>query len=146
MLGVGASFTNTHFNAPVPQNVPLAQITNAVEDINKDHEIDHGLIGDAKLVLRQLIEEVKRQAGENGRGDVNGVIEEVATVKAEFMKEWGPHLTSDELPISPLPRAHGAHEGGRPGQLDRDARLRLSAGAVRPVLAVEHAPLLHRLG
>ena len=101
VLGVGASFTNTHFNAPVPQNVPLAQITNAVEDINKDHEIDHGLIGDAKLVLRQMIEEVKRQTGENGRGDVNGVIEEVATVRAEFMKEWGPHLTSDELPISP---------------------------------------------
>ena len=85
----------------MPQNVPLAQITNAVEDINKDNEIDHGLIGDAKLVLRQLIEEVKRQVGENGRGDVNGVIEEVATVRAEFMKEWGPHLTSDELPISP---------------------------------------------
>ena len=101
VLGVGASFTNTHFNAPVPQNVPLAQITNAIEDINKDHEIDYGAIGDAKLVLRQLIEEVRRQAGENGRGDVNGVVEEVASVKAEFMKEWGPHLNSDETPISP---------------------------------------------
>lgn len=101
VLGVGASFTNTHFNAPVPKNVPLAQITNAIEDINKDHEIDYGAIGDAKLVLRQLIEEVRRQAGENGRGDVNGVVEEVASVKAEFMKEWGPHLNSDETPISP---------------------------------------------
>lgn len=101
VLGVGTSFTNTNFNAPVPQNVPLAQITNAVEDINKDHEIDFGAIGDAKLVLQQMIEEVKRQTGESGRGDVNGVVVEVAKVKAEFMKEWSPYLNSDEVPISP---------------------------------------------
>ena len=101
----------------MPQNAPLAQITNAVEDINKDHEIDHGLIGDAKLVLRQMIEEVRTaRSGENGRGDVNGVIEEVATVRAEFMKEWGPHLTSDELPISPYRVLTELMKVGRPGQ------------------------------
>jgi acetolactate synthase-1/2/3 large subunit len=100
-IGVGTSFTNTNFNAPVPENVPLAQITNAVEDINKDYEIDFGAIGDAKLVLQQMIEEVKRQTSESGRGDVNGVVVEVAKVKAEFMKEWSPYLNSDEVPISP---------------------------------------------
>jgi len=32
---------------------------------------------------------------------VNGVVVEVAKVKAEFMKEWSPYLNSDEVPISP---------------------------------------------
>ena len=101
VLGMGTSFTISAFNAPIPPGVILAQSTNCHEDINKDYRIDYGAIGDAKIVLRQMIEEAKRQLGEHGRGDVNGVIEEIASIKAEFLDEWGPRLNSDEVPISP---------------------------------------------
>ncbi len=101
MLGLGTSFTISSFNAPVPTGVPLAQVTNCAEDLNKDYAIDFGAIGDAKIVLRQMIEEVKRQSGEQGRGDVHGVVGEIASIRAEFMAEWGPRLHSDEVPISP---------------------------------------------
>ena len=101
VLGMGTSFTISNFNAPMPGGVTLAQSTNCAEDVNKDYPVSLGAIGDAKLVLRQMIEEVKRQVGEHGRGDVAGVADEIARVKKVFMDEWGPRLTSDEVPISP---------------------------------------------
>ena len=101
VLGMGTSFTISGFNAPMPPDVTLAQSTNCPDDLNKDYRISLGAIGDAKIVLRQMIEEVIRQTGEGGRGDVNGVVEEIRTVRESFMAEWGPRLASDEVPISP---------------------------------------------
>jgi len=100
-LGMGTSFTRTGFNAPMPEGTILAHSTNCPEDVNKDYRPSFGAVGDAKIVLRQMIEEVKRQAGEKGRADVNGVAGEIAEVKKSFLAEWGPKLTSDEVPISP---------------------------------------------
>ena len=101
VLGMGTSFTISNFNAPMPAGVTLAHSTNCPEDVNKDYRVDYGAIGDAKLVLRQMIEEVRSQLGNEGRGDVNGVRSEISTIRAEFMSEWGPILSSDEVPISP---------------------------------------------
>ncbi len=101
VLGVGASLTITTFNAPLPAGVPVAQVTNAAEDLNKEHAIDYGAIGDARLALRQMTEEVRRQAGADGPGGRDGVAGDVAAVKAEFLQEWTPRLRSDEVPISP---------------------------------------------
>jgi len=101
VLGMGTSFAISNFNAPMPSGVTLAQSTNCPEDLNKDYRVEYGAIGDAKLVLRQMIDEVKRQVGEHGRGDEAGVSDEIRKVKEEFMAEWGPRLRSDEVPISP---------------------------------------------
>ena len=101
VLGMGTSFTISNFNAPMPKGLPLAQCTDCPEDLNKDYRISYGAIGDAKIVLRQMIEEVKRQVGEHGRGDVSGVADEIRQVKDAWMAEWTPRLISDEVPISP---------------------------------------------
>ena len=101
VLGLGTSFTISNFNAPMPSGVTLAHVTNCADDVNKDHRADYGAIGDAKLVLRQMIEEARRQLGEHGRGDVHGVRDEIASVRSEWMEEWSPSLNSDEVPISP---------------------------------------------
>jgi|TARA_B100002003_G_scaffold247882_1_gene280347 acetolactate synthase-1/2/3 large subunit len=101
ILGIGTSLTISGFNAPLPTGKIMAQVTNCAEDLNKDYRIANGAVGDAKLVLRQMIEEVKSQIGEHGRGDVHGVAAEVAKDRAEWMAEWSPRLNSDEVPISP---------------------------------------------
>ncbi|ETX00620.1 thiamine pyrophosphate-requiring protein [Candidatus Entotheonella palauensis] len=101
VLGIGTSFVISHFTVPMPPQAIKAQVTNTPEDMNRDYRIQYGAVGDAKLVLRQLIEEAKRQLGEQGQGDVHGVRDEIANIKTEFMAEWGPRLTSDEIPISP---------------------------------------------
>ncbi|MCH8309352.1 MAG: thiamine pyrophosphate-requiring protein, partial [Chloroflexi bacterium] len=101
VLGMGTSFTISNFNASMPSGVTLAQSTNSADDINKDYRIDYGAIGDAKIVLRQMIEEAKSQLGEHGRGDVNGVKDNIVNDKKDFMDQWNPYLNSDEVPISP---------------------------------------------
>ena len=101
VLGLGTSFTISSFNAPMPAGVTLAQITNCAEDVNKDYRVDLGAIGDAKIVIQQMIEETKRQLGAEGRGDVNGVVDAINKSREEFNREWGARLTSDEVPISP---------------------------------------------
>jgi thiamine pyrophosphate-dependent acetolactate synthase large subunit-like protein len=101
VLGIGTSFAISGFTAPMPPEATKAQITNTAEDINRDYRVEYGAVGDAKLVLQQLIEEAKSQLGEHGRGDVHGVKEKISVIKEEFMKEWGPRLNSDETPMSP---------------------------------------------
>jgi thiamine pyrophosphate-dependent acetolactate synthase large subunit-like protein len=85
----------------MPPEATKAQITNTAEDINRDYRVEYGAVGDAKLVLQQLIEEAKSQLGEHGRGDVHVELEKISIIKEEFMKEWGPRLNSDETPMSP---------------------------------------------
>ena len=65
VLGMGTSFTISSFTTPMPAGVTLAQVTNCPEDVNKDYRVSYGAIGDAKIVLQQMIEEAKRQI-ENG--------------------------------------------------------------------------------
>lgn len=100
VLGLGTSFTRSVFCAPMP-DVILAQVTNCAEDLHKDHQIEYGAIGDARIVIRQIIEEVKRQTGAGGPVGRDGVVAEVAEVRERFRAEWDPRFASDEVPISP---------------------------------------------
>jgi acetolactate synthase-1/2/3 large subunit len=69
--------------------------------INKDYLVNHVIIGDAKLVLSQMIDEVKKQIGDGGRKPNEALTDEIARLKAEWLKKWMPMLTSNEVPINP---------------------------------------------
>jgi acetolactate synthase-1/2/3 large subunit len=101
VLGIGTSFTRSVFVVPIPAGKTIVQVTNCEDDINKDYPVAHAVIGDAHAVLRQLIDEVGRQAGPNGRRGDTTAAGEVKAVRDEFLREWGPRLTSDAVPISP---------------------------------------------
>jgi thiamine pyrophosphate-dependent acetolactate synthase large subunit-like protein len=99
VFGVGCSFARGTFSAPIPAGKKLVQVTVDAHDIDKDYPVDHAVIGDAKLVLRQLVEDVQRQIGTPRRGD--GAVAEVREVKEADWREWLPRLTSDEAPVNP---------------------------------------------
>ena len=101
LFGIGCSFTRIHFGADQFDSKVIVHCTNSLDDVNKDYDPDHAVVGDAKLVLAQLIEEVKVQLGSASRVEPNGVATEVASVREEWMKDWLPLLTSDEVPINP---------------------------------------------
>ncbi len=105
VLGIGASFTTNLASAAIPPGKVLIQSTVDVQDLNKEHHLDHAIIGDAQLVLGQLIDEVQSQAGGGARTD-GGVAAEVARIRAEFYDEWMPLLTSDETPLNPYRIIH----------------------------------------
>ncbi|MBI4589534.1 MAG: thiamine pyrophosphate-requiring protein [Candidatus Rokubacteria bacterium] len=101
VLGLGTSFTRSTFVVPIPPGKAMVQVTIDEQDLNKDYAIAHAVIGDAKAVLGQLIEEVRRQAGSNARREDTAAAREVKAVKEEFLKEWLPRLTAENIPISP---------------------------------------------
>ena len=101
VLGLGTSFSNNHFNTPMPEGVPLGQVTNCAEDVGKNRNVRCGAVGDARIVLRQMIEEVKRQEGEKGRRDRGDIASAIAGSKRAFLAEWGSKLHADEVPINP---------------------------------------------
>ncbi len=100
VFGIGASFTTNLASTAIPPGKVLVQSTVDAQDLNKEHHLDHAIIGDAQLVLGQLIDEVQSQVGGSVRTD-GGVAAEVAQIRAEFYDEWMPLLTSDETPLNP---------------------------------------------
>jgi acetolactate synthase-1/2/3 large subunit len=100
VVGIGTSLTRSVFDAPLPPTAAVAQVTNCPEDLNKDYVLAYGALGDARLVLGQMTEEVRRQGGAQGR-DSRAVVERVAGLRAEFEAQWSPLWHSDEVPINP---------------------------------------------
>jgi len=101
VFGIGCSFSKSVFAAPIPAGKAMVQVTVDEFDINKEYAIDCAIIGDAKLVLRQLIDEVQKQAGQEGLKEDDEVVKEIKSVKDAWLAEWMPRLTSDEVPINP---------------------------------------------
>lgn len=102
ILGIGCSFTATTFAAPIPTGKVIIHSTNNEADVNKDVAADQVLLGDARLVLTQLIEELRRQGGRQAQSPV----EEISTQKQEWLANWRPKLTSDEGPLNPYRVIH----------------------------------------
>lgn len=97
VLGIGTSFTTSVFGAPVPKAATLAQITNRGEDLHKDHPVDFAAVGDAKLVVNQMIQEALAQ-GVKPRSET---AKEISTQREAWMGEWEELLSSSETPMSP---------------------------------------------
>jgi len=106
IFGLGCSFAKGGFSAPIPPGKTLVQVTNDERDIDKDYRTDLAVVGDAKLVLRQLIEEIGRQGGARGQGGPIDITGEIREVREAERREWLPRLTSDETPINPYRVVH----------------------------------------
>ena len=100
IFGVGCSFTKTNYGIAIPTGKIIVHNTSNAGDINKDVRVDFPLLGDARLTLRALISEVKSLTGGAGRKTDMDVEAEVAKVKQEWLDDWMPQLTSDEVPIN----------------------------------------------
>jgi thiamine pyrophosphate-dependent acetolactate synthase large subunit-like protein len=100
IFAIGSSCTKEPFTTNLPEGKTLIQSTIDEIDIAKDYPVAEAVVGDAKHVLRQLIEEVKMKTG---RGKMNspGVVKEISAVKEEWLRDWMPKLTSEEVPINP---------------------------------------------
>jgi thiamine pyrophosphate-dependent acetolactate synthase large subunit-like protein len=105
VIGIGTSLSLNSYTRKVPAGKDMV-IHNTINpaDVNKGTPSEIGLIGDAKLTLQALIEEVKAQIGEGGRD--TGVGAHVAAAKEKWMAEWTPILNSNEAPLNPYRVIH----------------------------------------
>ena len=100
LFAVGSSMTRTGYGQPIPDGKVIIHNVESIEDINKDFSVDVGLPGDAKLTLQAMIEEVKAQAGENGRKGKTEVAAEIKGIRDGWLAEWTALLNSDDVPIN----------------------------------------------
>jgi acetolactate synthase-1/2/3 large subunit len=100
VLGVGCSFTKTNFAQPIPTGRPIVHLTNDEDAIGREFKCDFPMLGDAKLVLRQLLDELKSQAG-SARSKNQSLQDDIASVKEAWLAKWMPKLTSNEVPMNP---------------------------------------------
>ena len=100
VFGVGVSFTKSSFTVPIPPGKTLIHLTNGAGDINKDYRTEYPILGDAKLALRQFIDELKAQ-GVPQRPANRELAAEIRALHDDWLAEWRPRLTSDEVPLNP---------------------------------------------
>jgi acetolactate synthase-1/2/3 large subunit len=100
LFGVGCSFTETNFGISMPKGKTVIHTTLDPNHLNKDVRAQHGLIGDAKLALRAMIDECSKLVGGKKR-DAGPVAAEIKPMADEWLKEWMPKLTSNEAPLNP---------------------------------------------
>ncbi|MCC6174891.1 MAG: thiamine pyrophosphate-requiring protein [Chloroflexi bacterium] len=98
VFGIGCSFSKGSFSFPIPAGKTIVQIVDDGRTLAKDYPVDRAVIGDVKLVLRQVIDELVRSGGVKQR---SGAVEEVKAAKDAFLDEWLPRLTASTAPISP---------------------------------------------
>jgi acetolactate synthase I/II/III large subunit len=100
LFAVGTSLTKHGMATTIPSGKSIIHATNDERDLNKNYETQHPILGDAKLVLRQFIEAVKELHGGKAP-ERSGLTAEIARVRDEWLKEWMPKLSSDEVPLNP---------------------------------------------
>jgi acetolactate synthase-1/2/3 large subunit len=100
ILGIGCSFTKHGIATPaLPPGKTIIHATNDTRDLHKAFAADLGILGDAKLVLGQLIAAVRDRLG--GKTRSNGVAQELASAREAWLGRWQGKLRSDERPINP---------------------------------------------
>ena len=100
MFGVGTSFTKHGMVMNIPSGKTMIQATNDASDINKDYNIDLPIVGDAKLVLRQIIDACKEIVGD-GRKNDQSIAKEVQTEREGWLGEWRAKLSDSSTPMTP---------------------------------------------
>tara|TARA_Y100001970_G_scaffold257661_2_gene336651 strand:- start:97819 stop:99453 length:1635 start_codon:yes stop_codon:yes gene_type:complete len=99
LLALGSSLTRTNYGQPIPDGKKIIHNTETIADLNKDFDIECGLVGDVKLTLEMLIEEVKSRNA--NWGNFESVTSEIKSLHDKWMEEWAPVLETNEAPISP---------------------------------------------
>ncbi|MEE8172750.1 MAG: thiamine pyrophosphate-requiring protein [Alphaproteobacteria bacterium] len=100
ILALGSSFTRTFYGQPIRGERVLIQNTDNPADINKDESVDIGLLGDTRLTLDALLEEVRTQLAAPREERARQTADVIAEKRSEWLKEWAPLLESDEEPLN----------------------------------------------
>ncbi|MHB1134597.1 MAG: thiamine pyrophosphate-requiring protein, partial [Chloroflexota bacterium] len=101
IFAVGSSMSISQYAAPLPGGKVAVQATVDERDLNKSYDLDYPLLGDAKLVLRQMCEAARQLLGPEGRRGQGRVAESIARLRVEWLGVWRPRLESNETPINP---------------------------------------------
>jgi acetolactate synthase-1/2/3 large subunit len=107
LFAIGSSLFPNRFSHAIPdaRHKTIVQCTVDTMDINRSYKTDYAVIGDAKLTLQALIQELSARTGGGARKNPE-VLEEIKAGKEAFLAKFRPLLESHEKPINPY-RVYG---------------------------------------
>ena len=100
LFSVGASLFPNRFSHAIPEadKKTIVQCTVDTLDLNRSYETRHAVLGDAKLSLAALVNELSARGGPRKNP---ALLEEIKGAKAAFQAKFRPWLESTETPINP---------------------------------------------
>src|SRR5215475_12058869 len=100
LFAIGSSLFPNRFSHAIPDadRKTIVQCTVDTLDINRSYETRHAVIGDAKLTLQALTEELSKRGGVAKKP---ALLEEIRHAKQTFMATFRPWMESNETPINP---------------------------------------------
>lgn len=101
IFGIGCSFAATSYGVKIPPGKTIIHATLDPADFNRTVPVDYALAGDADLTLDALLAAVQERLGGATRGRQAAVAAEIATLRASWLADWQPKLSSDAVPLSP---------------------------------------------
>lgn len=118
IFGIGCSFTRSFFaidfssRGYLKPDAAKTVIHSTLDpvDLNKDIEVQHALVGDAKLTLQAILAELKDTTSATASSRKKIVPDKIQTIKKSWRDDWAPKLTSNEAPISPYRVIHDLME------------------------------------
>src|SRR5256886_1171906 len=101
LFSIGASLFPNRFSHTIPdaEKKTIVQCTIDTLDINRSYETRCAVIGDARLTLQALGEELGKRTG-GGRKNP-ALLGEIRAARQEFMAKFRPWLESNEVPANP---------------------------------------------
>jgi thiamine pyrophosphate-dependent acetolactate synthase large subunit-like protein len=99
IFAIGTSLTRHNISTPIiPPGKTIIHATNDPRDLHKANDTALGILGDAKLVLAQLMDAVKDRTD---NPTTKGARRRIAELKAAWLQRWEAKLRSTEKPICP---------------------------------------------
>jgi len=102
VFGIGASFTATSFGIRFPtQGKKFIQNTNDPSAFNRSVPISRGVLGDSRLALEMLYEELSDRLKGKPRGLTAEVAARIKSQNDPWLKDWSKYTDSNAAPLSP---------------------------------------------
>jgi thiamine pyrophosphate-dependent acetolactate synthase large subunit-like protein len=99
IFSIGSGLNQNTTMAPsIPPGKKVVQCVIDERDLNKGTQVDLAIMGDAKLVLNQLITEIEKHTSDKPK---ETLLKEIREEKEKWLRQLMPLATSNETPISP---------------------------------------------
>ncbi len=98
---IGSSLTRSLFAPTIPNDSRvIIHATLDWHDLNKDYLADIPILGDARLILQQMLEEIRSQSGGKAAQRLS-VEASIRKLRKEWYARWAAKLKSSQVPINP---------------------------------------------
>lgn len=102
VLTIGCAFKDHTTKAPMPQGLTHIQVDADPSEMHKESRADIAILGDAKLVLRQMIEAARALLPAERLRPRAGIAARIDRDRQEWLSILEPLVTSPEKPIHPF--------------------------------------------